>query len=632
MQVEPNAFVAAMRRHWQGTLRNTTSPRLEAVWHLMAETLNAQIEHHREPSETLFKVLTPETGAGKSQGVAVYCSMLPSVDHPGVLIVTRMKVQADELAATVNRLAGADVALAYHSDNRVPAETLADYPVLVITHKAYEIGLDAVNRGQPQASSWSAYHRWALTGRRLIVIDEALEIVEEAQVDAEALELLLGSLPLSLKDAHPEQVKALARVRDVLLAMHQKSADSVQGERVLWRGTVAMPATLDMTPLRQALRGYRFDHRLLHKDDQQENARLIARMDRVLKNTQAVMERWNYYAMKLGSHTMNSARLIVPDEITGAVILDATASSNVVYEVFERAEIISTPRCRDYGNVTLHVSRGHAVGKSKMVKHAKQEAAKLFQNLQDSLPAERRVLVVCHKWVEPYVVQYKGSHFAAFDAVHWGALDGRNDWSDHDTAVIFGLPYRDTTWSVNTFMALQGLQSTEWLRADGDRPFKRYRDIRAALNTGQLVVSVVQAINRIRCRRVVDADGNCRAADVFLLLPAGKVGDDVLAGIKQEMPGINVADWSYHDLKRKPRRSGYEESLVSFAANMRRGYQSATTIQQQLGISGTQWKHIARKLKDQSSDLARKLADVGVVFRVERQGKTTRAALIREAV
>ena len=180
-------------------------------------------------------------------------------------------------------------------------------------------------------------------------------------------------------------------------------------------------------------------------------------------------------------------------------------------------------------------------------------------------------------------------------------------------------------------MALRGLQTTEWLRADGDRPFKRYRDIRAALNTGQLVVSVVQAINRIRCRRVVDADGNCNPADVYLLLPSGRVGDDVLAGIKQEMPGINVADWSYQDLKRKPRRSGHEEALVRYATNMRRGYQTATTIKQQLGIPGSRWDCIAAKLRDRSSELARRLAAVGVEFRVERQGQTARAALYREA-
>ena len=32
-------------------------------------------------------------------------------------------------------------------------------------------------------------------------------------------------------------------------------------------------------------------------------------------------------------------------------------------------------------------------------------------------------------------------------------------------------------WSANTFMALQGVQTTDWLRAEGNRPFKNLKDI-----------------------------------------------------------------------------------------------------------------------------------------------------------
>jgi hypothetical protein len=89
---------------------------------------------------------------------------------------------------------------------------------------------------------------------------------------------------------------------------------------------------------------------------------------------------------------------------------------------------------------------------------------------------------------------------------------------DFDTAVIFGLPYRDKAWSANTFMALRGLQNDSWLNADGDRPFGKYQDIRQALEIGRKVVEVVQAINRVRSRKVVDAAGNCSPVDAFMLL------------------------------------------------------------------------------------------------------------------
>jgi hypothetical protein len=49
----------------------------------------------------------------------------------------------------------------------------------------------------------------------------------------------------------------------------------------------------------------------------------------VLKDVQAVGSSWNWFARKLvreeGVSTVNTARLIVPDNIQGAVVMDATA-------------------------------------------------------------------------------------------------------------------------------------------------------------------------------------------------------------------------------------------------------------------------------------------------------------------
>lgn len=630
MTVEPAAFVAAMRRHWEGPLRNTASPRLEAVWYLMAKTFNAQIAHHGVPSETPWKVFKPETGTGKSQGLAVYCSMLPAVDHPGVLVVTRMKVQADDLAATINGLAGSDVALAYHTDNRVPVETLAHHPVLIITHKAYELGLDAVNRGQPEASAWEQFHKWSLTGRKLVVIDEALDIVEEAKVDVGALNYAIGAIRATLPDQFKPQVGALEAVKNVLDRLRREATEPNGGaERIVWQDDGMAPASRDMTALRRALRGQRFDHLMLRKNDAKENRAIIDNIDKTVKDAQAVLERWTWYAKVQGVDTMNSARLVVPENLTSAVILDATATANRAYDVFPKVEILGTARSRDYSTVTLHVSRGHSVGKVSMVKNARQAAEKLVQNLVEVLPPDRRVLVITHKPVESAVISYKGAHFAAFDVAHWGALDGRNDWADYDTVVVFGLPYRESTWAVNTFMAYQGLQSTDWLRGDASRTFANYRDIRHALNIGQMVVSVVQGINRVRCRRVIDAEGRCLPTDVFVLLPSGRDGEELQQGIVTEMPAINVVEWDYRDLKRTVKRTDYEESLARFATNIRRGYVSASAVRDELRIPLRSWRRLTAQLSDPDSALSKRLAGAGVVYRVERRGKTYAASLCR---
>lgn len=280
--------------------------------------------------------------------------------------------------------------------------------------------------------------------------------------------------------------------------------------------------------------------------------------------------------------------------------------------------------------MTLHVSRGHAVGKGKLRETASVEVPRLLGHLEDTLETtqNRRVLVVCHKAVEPHVIS-REPKFSAFKVAHWGAIDGRNDWNDFDTVVIFGLPYRDNVWSANTFMTLRGVQTTEWLQADGDRPFRRHKDVRHSLMVGQLVVNIVQAINRVRCRRVIDTEGNCPPTNVYLLLPNDETGAGVLEGIKREMPGINVASWDYAHAKRKVRRSNHEEALVSYASIMHAGRRAVSTVKQDLRIPRSSGDRLTSRLRDSRSPLRQRLAEHGVSYIVEGAGRGQRAFIVK---
>jgi len=628
-----------MSQHWTLTLKNVVSPELRDTWAQMAHVFNRQIEQHDTPEGERWKVLQPATGTGKSQGLAVFCSLLPEIDHPGVLVVVRLKVQADELVQTINTLTGREDALAYHTDHKVPLSKLAEYPVLVITHRAYEIGLDAVNQGRQDVSNWNHFHTWGLSTRRLLVIDEALDILEEAQIELQKVKVARAIIPLAISMKYPKQMEALKFVEDLLTQMgkvsqERRASGRPDFERVLWSSSVPMPQELDMTALRRELRSLRLDRELTLRNDPQANTRLADHYDTILRDVQAVLSNWNWYAKKLAQHTINTARLIIPEGISGATILDATASSNLIYQLFDaKVDVIPVPaKARSYENVTLHVSTGHSVGKAKMVEHAAARSAVLIENLTAALTPDRRVFVCCHQWVEPHVAGYRdASGFAAFDVGHWNAVDGRNDWQDYDTAVIFGLPYRDQTWSANVFMALRGLQSTEWLQSE-ERPFRQYKDVRHSLDVGQMTVQVVQAINRVHCRRVVDEQGNCPKTDVFLLLPADKVGRDILAGINREMPGIQVVEWKYQTGNTTVKKSNHAESLMRYAAVMEPGQKSASDVKRELGISSTQWERLVIGMKDSNCTLAQTLASHGVRYTVaaNKSGGGFRANLTKD--
>jgi hypothetical protein len=325
------------------------------------------------------------------------------------------------------------------------------------------------------------------------------------------------------------------------------------------------------------------------------------------------------------------SRLIVPEGISGATILDATASTNLVYQLADgKADVVAVPTtARRYDNVILHVSRGHAVGKLSMTKDAKAQVQRLVANLKAALGSDRKVLVACHQSVEP---QFLGmdTGFQDFAVGHWNALDGRNDWSDFDTVAIMGLPYMPDEWTASTFFAYQGAQDTRWLNDPAHRAFGSHPDIRKAIMRGHLVTSVVQAINRVRCRRTIDPDGNCLATDVFILLPGGDEGAEILNGIRGEMPGAQVVPWEVTELDGKMKKTDHTEALVSYVRGAIRGTYSATTIRADLNISPRQWERLAATLKDPEADLTQRLTESSARYVVERRGKTQVAFIVKD--
>ena len=61
----------------------------------------------------------------------------PGVKPVGIMIVTRLKAQADEVVSDINAYVGRHVAVADHTDSRATPEQLHESDIVVITHAAY---------------------------------------------------------------------------------------------------------------------------------------------------------------------------------------------------------------------------------------------------------------------------------------------------------------------------------------------------------------------------------------------------------------------------------------------------------------------------------------------------------------
>jgi hypothetical protein len=558
------------------------------------------------------------------------------------LVVTRTIAQAREIVATIRELlphpANAAKVQTRHSESKLNIFEMHSADVLVITHAAYTRTMEGLN--QDRYGRWHDFTNWDHGPRRLTIIDEALSgIVEENQIKAEDIRVVLGFIDPLLKLRFPAQVAALERVRDVLDKIALLNADGADDgasssyARVVWRsvhdGRVKFPEAYAMGPLREAMATIRYDLIALHKASAYDCQRIATNVDNTLKNCEAIMARWAYYYRKGKDDTFNSSQLLIPRGLRGPVVLDATASQNFLWKLLgRRAEIAEVPTgTRSYANVTIHVARASALGKAKMAERGKVRLPRLLAYLEQTLTSDRKVLLCLHKRIE-HIAKTYAPNFEKYSVAHWGAIDGRNDWDDHDTVVIFGLSYRDQIWSTNTFFALQGLQDNRWL----EQPeWGRYADVRQEMQRRQLTVSVIQAINRVRCRRVIDSDGNCPPTDVFIVLPRGIDGDAVLAHLQEEMPGAAVVAWDFEldGPSERVRRGSSHEALLAMMQNRLPGETAMSFVKSELGLTPSGIKDLRRVLRDEGHDLTKSLAHLGVRYLTTGTGRGARSYLLK---
>jgi hypothetical protein len=211
---------------------------------------------------------------------------------------------------------------------------------------------------------------------------------------------------------------------------------------------------------------------------------------------------------------------------------------------------------------------------------------------------------------------------------HWGAIDGKNTWKDCDVAVIYGLPYMDQRRAINSLFATRGPQETAWLQTN---THKQQINLVNVIMQRHLSTSVVQAINRICCRRVIDDHGRCPVSDVYILLPKHWQGDAILDDIQANMPGIKVVPWDYEPDGPKvyaPRSSSAHAGIISLMQGRGPGLTPFPFIKRELSLSDKQISRIKEQLKDAASKITKALREIGVSYHVTGVGRGSKSYLM----
>lgn len=659
--IPPQAFHLEMLAFWTrprteqdqyglSGLGNVYSMALGEVWSTLASAINAQIDAHDDPEERhRFSILGPECGVGKTVGSAVAISMLPQgIDHPGVLYVCQRKVQADDVAALVNARAGAGTAFAYHEDHKCSTEEMRSYPVLVMTHSMFSRVAEAVLDNRPLSVAYGDFTAWGVSGRKLCIVDEAFQAIEDYEVHPERLAELLAAYTgnSTLRQTFAPQIEVLETVlsqalgaRDRRKAMREQDFDAPSNLTV--RPEPLRIPDVDFTEFKKTIPKLRLRGGGKYGDVQAKRSQTASDLE-TLRNVLGSIRTWAYYTEILRERgpagILHSSRLILPDSIRGALFLDATADTTIAYRLFpekRQLRMWNTKPARSYRNLTLRASYGHATGARERT-NLKQDVREFMAALRRDVPSDARVLVVTHKSLAYAFADHRGPevdgtrippHFAAFDVMTWGSIDGSNAWQDYDTIAVFTHFHLPTRWATGTYMALQGLQEESWLN--------EYQDILAAIHEGHLVSSMVQAIGRIRCRRVVDTLGNCSPATVYLVLGNKAEGEALVSSIRGMLPDLPEAEpWTFTGALQKGQRPApqYAAALLSLMTASEPRWWSATDVRERIGMTASQWVDFASDMRNPRSTLFAKLAEIGVRYHVEGKGRGSRSWLVKEQV
>jgi len=187
------------------------------------------------------------------------------------------------------------------------------------------------------------------------------------------------------------------------------------------------------------------------------------------------------------------------------VILDATADLNPIYQRSKFYSIPPLEPVRSYRNAAQYVIRRLGTGIKAMDERGEEYAQETLDQVlahYGDRASERRVLVVTNKNSEPKVRGvFAAGGFASLDVVHWGDIDGRNDFAHCDTCVTLTLHYGAPGQDRALKNALDGTTpSTEELNDDTD-DVRELRELRVA---GQLA----QALGRTCIRDLTREDGD----------------------------------------------------------------------------------------------------------------------------
>ena len=605
---------------WQGECNNTPSIELEETWNILFKAFDSCQKNNDNKAPAKRIVVPAPTGTGKTLSMGYYASQLD--ESVGMLIVTSFISEANEIENFINKFSDKNKAAAYHSESSLKYEIdkLKEYQIAVITHNQF---IGATDRKQNEVgldrSRIDKLYNFEGGKRQIVVIDESIETIQETNLEYGDVHLLMTLLNgyithkdsnKEYKDVINEEINSLNELADLF----DKFKSKLGG---------ASETPIDIKEFNDELKGCNLSFPILKelnnngelkKHNKAASNESKKGVKEILNNiTTLVKSDWLYYTNKQRFHTARDAQ---PEDTT-IVVLDATSSINYYYKIHSNIQMINSipGNVRSYSNVNLFITDKQKTGKQELTnKDNIAEYVNSIATTVDSAFSSEKTAVFTFKNIEERLYKFfENKGIKGIESGHFGDLNGKNDYRDCTTLYIIGTPFKPK-YVITNIHALSTRGYVDCFSNDENVKQERVR-----LEYTLIAADIIQAINRVSCRKVVNKNGDCPNTKVYLTMPDNEeLASTIIYSIKKQMPDIKLGKWDFSLVKSKKRgpKPQYEDKLIQ-AINALDKDTSFPSIVKDLELSKKQQENLRNRLNKNNSDdlLNQTLKSNGVIFK-----------------
>lgn len=243
-----------------------------------------------------------------------------------------------------------------------------------------------------------------------------------------------------------------------------------------------------------------------------------------------------------GSDALIQFRQVVDDELNQMIVLDASARIRDLVTYDGSVQVYPLKISKDYSTVVLrHANvRSSKTSFEEDKTHLENYILEIDSLLQDQVPKQESLLVICHKQNKERLLKWKDTHPGRLiHILNWGEHRASNKYSNAKYMVTVGMQYRD-----HKELAANIVGQTRNLKY----PLVDF-DIRQ-VEISEQADALYQAISRGHCRRT--SGGRAGEQIVYLFHPDKDAGP-VFDLLEEIMPGIRCETYEPRYLKRRSR-------------------------------------------------------------------------------